>query len=93
VFHIVSTAVPAAWSYPLGRMFNDKEELYLIVELPGRWIPPPLKDDHPEIRERCINDSQEYHGTFITTAGCTTPIGDMDMETIAWGVTQQLALP
>jgi hypothetical protein len=74
-------------------VFNECEMLYLLVELPGRWVVPPLKEDLPGIREACIADSQDYDGTFITTVGHMAPIGDLDTESIVWSVTQQRALP
>jgi hypothetical protein len=93
VFHRVSTATPAAWSNAIGRIFNDSEMVYLMVELPGRWKRRRIEVDLPRVREKMIADSQEYYGAFITTVGCMTPIGDLDAEQVVWGVTQQLALP
>jgi hypothetical protein len=79
----VSTTIPAMWAAPLGRVFNNAEYVCLVVELPGRWGIPALIEDMPEAREKCISDSQDYYGTFITTIGCMTPRGYLDEEPIA----------
>jgi hypothetical protein len=89
----VSTTVGAAWSNPLDKVFNECGRIYFVMELPGRWGVPALDKDLSEMREKCIADSQDYYGTFITTIECLTPMGDLDVEPIVWGVTQQLALP
>jgi hypothetical protein len=89
----VSTSTAAIWAAPLGRVLNDAGHVYLMVELPGRWDIPALIEDIPKAREKCIANSQDYYGTFITTIGGMTPMGDLDIEPIPWGVTQQLALP
>jgi hypothetical protein len=93
VYMRVSTSAPAMWAAPLERIFNNVENVYLIVELPGIWNTPPLIQDLPDLRGKCIEDTRDYYGAFITTIGCMTPMGDISLEPIVWSITQQVALP
>jgi hypothetical protein len=89
-----TSTVPVGWAAPLARVFNNKTEIYVLLEMKNRWeIPHLLRDDMPEKRMICIEEVHGYYGEFINSIGCMTPTGNLDEDPITWSLTQQVALP
>jgi hypothetical protein len=83
-----TSAVPVGWAAPLGRVFNEVPEIYVLIEMERKWEIPRLHNDFPEQRLKCIEELHDYYGEFINSIGCMTPNGDLGADPVVWDLTQ-----